>query len=134
MPDYLDVADFLLIAEAVLGVPAERIAGWPGVGLAESALSAPAASFAGTPFYPDLLDQAAVLCVRLARNHPLPDGNKRVAYLALVEFLARNDIAWSPPGVDETVAMIEGVAAGEVFEAQFAAWLRGIKPDSSSSD
>ena len=41
---------------------------------------------------PDLVDKAAVLCVRLARNHPLPDGNKRVAYLAMVEFLARNEV------------------------------------------
>jgi prophage maintenance system killer protein len=29
-------------------------------------------------FYPDVIDKAAVLCVRLARNHPLPDGNQRV--------------------------------------------------------
>jgi death on curing protein len=76
---YLDLADYLLIAEEVLGVPAETIAGWPGIGLAESALNAPAMGFAGVEFYPDVIDKAAVLCVRLARNHPLPDGNKRVA-------------------------------------------------------
>jgi alkylation response protein AidB-like acyl-CoA dehydrogenase len=35
-------------------------------------------------FYPDFVDKAAVLLVRLARNHPLPDGNKRVAWDALV--------------------------------------------------
>jgi hypothetical protein len=38
---YLDLADYLLIAEEVLGAPAETIAGWPGIGLAESALNAP---------------------------------------------------------------------------------------------
>jgi hypothetical protein len=37
---YLDLADFLLIAEDVLGLPAEAIAGWRGVGVAESALNA----------------------------------------------------------------------------------------------
>jgi death on curing protein len=68
--------------------------------------------FGGVEFYPDVLDKAAVLCARLARNHPLPDGNKRVAYLSLVEFLARNQIDWLPPSVDETVATIESVAAG----------------------
>lgn len=124
MTEYLDLADYLLIAEEVLGVPAERIAGWPGMGLAESALSAPAMGFGGVEFYPDLLDKAAVLCVRLARNHPLPDGNKRVAYLALVEFLARNGVEWAPPSVEETVAMIEGVAAGRVPERELADWLR----------
>jgi death-on-curing protein len=83
LAQYLDLADYLLIAEAVLGVPAETIARWPGVGLAESALHAPAMGFGGVEFYPKVIDKAAVLCARLARNHPLPDGNKRVAYLAV---------------------------------------------------
>jgi hypothetical protein len=41
---HLDLADYLLIAEAVLGVPAEEIARWPGMGLAESALQRQPAS------------------------------------------------------------------------------------------
>ena len=124
MTEYLDLADYLLIAEAVLGVAAEEIARWPGIGLAESALHAPAAGFAGVELYPDVVDKAAVLCVRLARNHPLPDGNKRVAYLAMLEFLTRNEVEWIPPSVDETVAMIEQVAAGNVSERELADWLR----------
>ncbi len=124
MTEYLDPADYLLIAEAVLGVAAEDIARWPGIGLAESALHAPAAAFAGVELYPDVIDKAAVLCVRLARNHPLPDGNKRVAYLGLLEFLARNGIEWVPPSADETVAIIERVAAGDVSERELADWLR----------
>lgn len=124
MAENLDLADYLLIAEAVLGVPAEEIARWPGMGLAESALAAPAMGFGGVEFYPDLIDKAAVLCVRLARNHPLPDGNNRVAYLALLEFLARNGVEWAPPAVDETVTTIEGVAAGQVTERELAEWLR----------
>lgn len=122
--EYLDLADYLLIADAVLGVPAEEIALWPGVGLADSALHAPAAGFGGVELYPDVLDKAAVLCGRLARNHPLPDGNKRVAYLAMLEFLARNDIEWLPPSVDETVNTVERVAAGTVSERELADWLR----------
>ena len=47
--------------------------------LADSALHAPAAGFGDTDFYPDFIDKAAVLVVRLAGNHPLPDGNKRAA-------------------------------------------------------
>jgi death on curing protein len=53
LTEYLDLADYLLIAEAVLGVPAEEIARWPGIGLAESALHAPAAGFGGVELYPD---------------------------------------------------------------------------------
>jgi death-on-curing protein len=71
-----------------------------------------------------VIDKAAVLCVRLARNHPLPDGNKRVAYLAMLEFLARNDVEWTPPSIDETVRTIEGVAAGSISEPELADWLR----------
>lgn len=124
MAEYLDLADYLLIAEAVLGVPAEAIARWPGIGLAESALHAPAAGFAGVELYPDVIDKAAVLCSRLVRNHPLPDGNKRVAYLAMLEFLARNDLQWMPPSVEETVATIERVAAGSISERELTDWLR----------
>ncbi len=115
MAEYLDLADYLLIAD------------WPGIGLADSALHAPATVFGGVEFYPDLIDKAAVLCVRLARNHPLPDGNKRVAYLALVEFLARNGIDWTPLSTEETVTTIEGVAAGEISERELADWLRATR-------
>jgi death on curing protein len=125
--EYLDLADYLLIAEAVIDVPADEIARWPGIGLAESALHAPAASFEGVELYADVIDKAAVLCVRLARNHPLPDGNKRVAYLALLEFLARNNIEWGPPSVEETVATIENVAAGTLSERELADWLRSTR-------
>ena len=125
---YLDVVDYLLIAEAVLGVPAQEIACWPGVGLADSALHAPAAAFASVELYPDVIDKAAVLCVRLARNHPLPDGNKRAAYLAMLEFLARNQVDWAPPSVEETVAKIESVAAGTTSESELADWLRATRP------
>jgi len=44
--------------------------------LADSALHAPQAGFGETDLYSDFLDKAAVLIVRLARNRPLPDGNK----------------------------------------------------------
>ena len=40
LTQYLDLADFLLIAEDVLGLPAEAMGGWRGVGVAESVLSA----------------------------------------------------------------------------------------------
>jgi death on curing protein len=111
--EYVDLVDYLLIAEAVPGVPAESTAGL--------ALDSPTRhctprqrAFEGVELYPDVFDKAAVLCARLARNHPLPDGNKRVAYLAMLEFLARNHISWIPPSVDETVATVEGVAAGNI--------------------
>ncbi len=51
--------------------------------LADSALHAPADGFGDTDFHPEFIDKAAVLIVRLAGNHPLPDGNKRALWVAL---------------------------------------------------
>jgi death on curing protein len=73
---YLDLGDFLLIAEAVLGVDAGLISDFARVDLAESALMAPTASFEGHEFYAVFAEKAAVLCSRLIRNHPLVDGNR----------------------------------------------------------
>jgi len=48
---YLELADYLLIAERVLGLPAEVIANFDRIGLAESALAAPQAGFGGVEAY-----------------------------------------------------------------------------------
>jgi hypothetical protein len=64
---YLDLADLLLIAEAVLDIPAEDLSRAGRMDLAESALHAPAAEFGGVEFYPDLARKTAVLASRLIR-------------------------------------------------------------------
>lgn len=124
---YLGLGDFLLIAEAVLTTPAEELAHAARLDLAESALHAPAAEFGGVEFYPELATKAAVLCSRIIRNHALPDGNKRVGYVALLEFVARNGATWIPPSDDEagdqTVAVVESLAAGELSEEAFISWV-----------
>ncbi len=50
---YLELVDYLLIAENVLGVAAEAIANFNRIGLAQSALYAPQAGFGGVEAYPD---------------------------------------------------------------------------------
>ena len=125
MTVYLEPADYLLIAEAVLGIPAERIARFDRIGLADSALAAPRAGFGGVERYPDFTAKAAVLCWHLVKNHPLPDGNKRCAYLATIEFVERNGRTWiaAPGDPDETDRVIRRVAGGEMGEARFRAWI-----------
>lgn len=127
---YLDLADFLIIAEAVLGSPADQIALQTKLALADSALHAPAASFAGEEFYPDFPTKAAVLCAHLVKNHPLLDGNKRVALLATIEFCGRNGHVWRPPPGDEdgevTADVIVDLAAGSLDDdaiATLAGWI-----------
>ena len=71
---YLTLAEALTIAEAVTGIDAAVLARASRVGLLDSALHAPQAGFGDEEFYPGFVDKAAVLVVRIARNHPLPDG------------------------------------------------------------
>ena len=78
MTRYLELADYLLIAEAVLGVPAELIADFNRIGLAESALAAPQVGFGGVEAYPDFATKAAVLWWHLVKNDPLPDATGAV--------------------------------------------------------
>jgi death-on-curing protein len=63
--------------------------------------------------------------VKIVRNHTLQDGNKRVGYLCMLEFLARNGLAWQrSDGVsDETVGMVESVAAGGADLESIVAWI-----------
>ena len=120
------MAEYLWLAEQVTGTPAEVLRASGRIELADSALHAPMAGFGGEEFYSDIVDKAAVLCWRLARNHPLPDGNKRAAWASLVMFIDLNSGRWlpDPPDVDDAEQAMLAVAAGEIDEQEFAAWLR----------
>ena len=70
---YLELVDYLLIAERVLGLPAQAIANFDRIGLAESALAAPQAGFAGVEAYPDETDQV----IRAAASGEVSEGTFR---------------------------------------------------------
>ena len=80
---YLDLADYVGIAAEITGLDEAMVVKIANLDLADSALRAPSAEFGGEEFYPDFVDKAAVLAVHVAKNHPLPDGNKRAAWVAL---------------------------------------------------
>jgi hypothetical protein len=69
---YVELADYLAIAAEITGLDTPTLIRVTKVDLAESALHAPAAGFGETEFYPDFIDKAAVLIVRLAKNHRCP--------------------------------------------------------------
>jgi prophage maintenance system killer protein len=128
--DYLELADFLLIAEAVLQSPAKEIAKDSSLNLADSALHAPRARFVGEEFYPDFPTKAAVLGAHLIKNHPLRDGNVQVALVATIEFCTRNGYHWSPPPRDEdgeeTANIFLGLAASSITDTvieELAQWI-----------
>lgn len=117
------LADFVEAAAVILDSDPERVRGLPGLPLTESALAAPFAIVAGEDAYEGLLDQAAVLIERLVRNHPLPDGNKRVALALTILFLERNDERWGEPDHDRDVGMVERIAGGEAEQDEIRSWI-----------
>ena len=126
MTRYLTLAEYFWLAEQVTGVDADTLARASRSELADSALHAPQAGFGEVEFYPDLYDKAAVLVCRLAWNHPIPDGNKRAAWAALVMFVDLNNGTWhpDPPDIDGAEEAMLAIAAGEVDETWTATWLK----------
>jgi death on curing protein len=123
--EYPDLADYLAIAQAVTGLDVKTLSQVTNLDLADSALHAPAAGSGDEEFYPDFVDKAAVLLVRLAKNHPLPDGNKRAAWVTMRLFVDMNEWRWIDyPSVEEAERAVLAVASGEWDEERTAAWLR----------
>ena len=90
-------------------------------GLVASALARPAnLALYGNP---DVSDLAASYAFGIARNHPFIDGNKRTAFVAAELFLLLNAHVLTADDAD-CVTKVLALAAGELDEASFAAWLR----------
>ncbi|MCU1272314.1 MAG: death-on-curing protein [Acidobacteriaceae bacterium] len=89
--------------------------------LLESALSRPREHFAYSS--PDLIELAALYTAGLVRNHPFVDGNKRTGFAIGIVFLELNGFVFQATEEDATQAVL-AVAAGELDEAGYAAWLR----------
>lgn len=90
-------------------------------GLLEIALARPLNAFADGER--DLAALAAAYAFGIARSHPFADGNKRTAFLAAYTFLGLNGRELTAPEA-EAVVMTLGLAAGDLPEAGYAAWLR----------
>ena len=115
--DYLTIEDLLEIASGVLGEVQIR-----DVGLLAAAAARPTMSAFGADAYPSFGDKAAALMHSLARNHPLVDGNKRLAWAGTRAFCLLNgrDIRY---GVDAAETFVLAVAAGDLDVPEIATWL-----------
>ena len=86
----------ILTAQHVLFIHArliEETGGEHGIrdlGLLQSAVARPQATFDGKELYPDLFRKAAALVQSLTQNHPFVDGNKPTAITAAALFLHQN--------------------------------------------
>ncbi len=114
--------------QLVLAIHDEQLAEHGGstglcdAGLLDSALALPL----NRPGYgaPDVAELAAVYALSIVQNHPFIDGNKRTGFVALELFLRLNGCAFTV-GDAEAVVMTLAMAAGELSDDAFTAWVRG---------
>ncbi len=72
---------------------------------------------------PDVTRLAAAYGFGLARNHPFHHENKRIALVTMAVFVGLSGHELDAPEA-EAVAVMLGLAAGDVSEEQLAGWVR----------
>lgn len=118
-----------LTLEQILAIHADQIdryGGSPGVrdiGLLQSALAMPRASFAGDYLHPTPHEMAAAHLFHLTQNHPFIDGNKRIGLAAAIGFLGLNDV-WLEAESSDLVEIVFRVARSEIGKPEIAVFLR----------
>lgn len=118
---HLTTEDLLRIATRAMGSSPEV----RDLGPLESAAARPAATAFGVDAYPTLHAKAAALMHTLARNHPLVDGNKRLALAGTLVFLRINGARLSLTE-DEAYDLTIAVATGQIDDvAEIARQLAG---------
>lgn len=113
--DHLSVEDLLEVAAGVVdGVQVRDL------GMLASAAARPRTTVFGADAYPTFPEKVAALMHSLARNHPLVDGNKRLAWAAgrVLCLLNGFDLVLD---VDRAERLVVAIAAGEVDVAEIAA-------------
>jgi death-on-curing protein len=126
------VADpvFLTLAE-VIEVHVDQIRRYRGqtglrdLGLLQSALAQPPASFAGQWLHNDLYAMAAAYAYHLCQNHPFVDGNKRTALASALVFLELNGISLLDPRGRLKNAMFR-MASGKMGKEDFARLIKKL--------
>jgi death-on-curing protein len=98
--------------------------GCPGIrdeGLLESALARPQQlHHYGKPGMPEM---AAAYTAGIVKNHPFLDGNKRTGFMLGAGFLERNGYEFTATETEVVIRTL-ALAAGEMSEADYAAWLQ----------
>lgn len=121
---YLELDEVLAIACEVIGLEVDALMRVTDLGLADSAVARPRASFDGDEFYSGVEAKAASLLYGLARNHAFIDGNKRIAVLATIQFLNRNGLDLDPLPAEEAFKAVVQVASGHLSLEDLTDWMR----------
>ena len=90
-PRFLDLDHVMRLHRSLI----EHYGGLEGtrdIGLLQSAVAMPQASYDGQYLHADIFEMAAAYLYHLVQNHPFLDGNKRIGAASAIVFLAINDI------------------------------------------
>ena len=121
-----------LVSDAVLAfhqVQLARFGGAAGIrdlGLLESALAQPMATFGDEYLHVGLYDMAAAYLFHIVKNHPFVDGNKRTGLIAALAFLDANGVA--TPRRAELYDITIAVADGSMSKAKLGKELLRLFP------
>ena len=118
-----------LTPEQVLFIHSRVIAETGGIhgvrdlGLLESAVARPQATFDGKELYADVFIKAAALMDSLVNNHPFADGNKRTGVVSAGLFLLINGykLKTSSAGMEDITMR---VATKKVTLEKLAQWMK----------
>ena len=119
---------FLTLADALL-IHADQVDLYGGdtgvrdLGLLDSALAQPRASFGGQMLCADLFEMAAAYMFHIVQNHPFADGNKRAGAMAALVFLDDNGVEIEIVK-GELYTLTMGVASGEIDKPEIAEFFR----------
>jgi death on curing protein len=121
-PVWIEKALLLALYDDVVAASGGAV-GLRDEGLLDSALARPInrRAYEGVE---DLHELAATYAIAISANHPFVDGNKRMAFMALGQFLIDNGMDLTAGDADATETMLR-VARNEFSIADLASWLRG---------
>jgi death-on-curing protein len=121
---------FLTLAEAV-EIHKNQIELYGGeygvrdIGLLESAIAQPEASFTGEWLHSDIYEMASAYAFHMAMNRPFIDGNKRTALASALIFLEINGVSIADPEGLLLAAMLK-LAQGDLSKKEFSDVLRRL--------
>jgi death-on-curing protein len=122
MPTFLSLDEALEIHRDQL----DRYGGAAGIrdlGLLQSALAQPRATFGGQFLHADVFEMAAAYLFHIVQNHPFVDGNKRVGAVAAIVFLLTNDQDTTATPA-ELESLVLAVAQGQRTKLEIAQFFR----------
>lgn len=119
---YLTLGEVVTLHRRVLA-QSGGASGIRDLGLLESALAQPKATFDGADLHPTVIEKAAALGFALVANHAFVDGNKRLGHAAMEVFLILNSLEIDA-SIDEQERLMLDIAAGRRTRDQLTVWLR----------